>query len=683
MLRAVKRRSLIRGLLTALLVIGCGDTPSEATMTDIAVAAEAPAPKTTEKRTPPRREGQPLPEIQGTTLDGRVIKLSSHLGKRTLIFLFKPEAMKARIAMKAVTAIEPMTVDYNFEILGVATGATRAQTQSFLDENAPSFPTVFDESGEIATRYGLQSDAVLIGMDSEGYFSFVNGVAPTGTPNRETVVEEQLRKDLLLPPKQIAALPELGDYPTAPDFTATQLDGQTSFSLAKYRGKPVILIFFLYNCPHCHHALSFFKDALPKLPKNKRPVFVGVEISGRVSAATEQLKTDGLDFFPALVDFDHSIRNAYGSYASVPDIFFIDPAGKIVEHTMGWRDQRDPPLMTMRLAKLAGTRIPMLLNKAGYSGSEFCIVCHDEEAQTWTLTDHSSAFNSLVKHGEDHNPECVGCHVVGYEKPGGFLLNAATPYMENVGCESCHGEGGGHLSQNDAPTDDYEPTCKICHNQKHSLGFDYTTFLPKVSHEANAELLALPLDKKQELLAKRNQVKAPLLPISADFVGSESCRECHEEEFKTWSKGPHAQAGHSLEHKGHGADTECLACHTTGFGRPGGFPKAGTIQSASGLAEVGCESCHGPGGNHIGEDAPRIGTIVSLGDKCNSCVILQICGACHDAKNDAGFEFKVQEKIDQIRHGTTKPGEIVSNRGDIGGNRSEPVASEPTPTPSK
>jgi hypothetical protein len=128
---------------------------------------------------------------------------------------------------------------------------------------------------------------------------------------------------------------------------------------------------------------------------------------------------------------------------------------------------------------------------------------------------------------------------------------------------------------------------------------------------------------------------------------------------------------------------ECLACHTTGFGRPGGFPKAGTIQSSPGLAEVGCESCHGPGGKHIGEDAPRIGTTVSLGDKCNSCVILQICGACHDAENDAGFEFKVQEKIDKIRHGTTKPGEIASSPGEAAPNGSGTLTAEPTATPSR
>ena len=49
------------------------------------------------------------------------------------------------------------------------------------------------------------------------------------------------------------------------------------------------------------------------------------------------------------------------------------------------------------------------------------------------------------------------------------------------------------------------------------------------------------------------------------------------------------------------------------------------------------------------------GTILSLGDKCDSCVILQICGTCHDEANDPGFAFEVIEKIEVQRHGTIEP----------------------------
>ena len=54
-------------------------------------------------------------------------------------------------------------------------------------------------------------------------------------------------------------------------------------------------------------------------------------------------------------------------------------------------------------------------------------------------------------------------------------------------------------------------------------------------------------------------------------------------------------------------------------------------------------------------DAARVGTIVSLTDKCDSCVILQICGTCHDQANDPGFEFEVEKKIEAQKHGTKPP----------------------------
>lgn len=61
---------------------------------------------------------------------------------------------------------------------------------------------------------------------------------------------------------------------------------------------------------------------------------------------------------------------------------------------------------------------------------------------------------------------------------------------------------------------------------------------------------------------------------------------------------------------------------------------------------------------------------MSLADKCDSCVILQICGSCHDDANDPGFEFEVKAKIDKIRHGTIEAG------------TGKPLASGKTPTAS-
>jgi hypothetical protein len=100
----------------------------------------------------------------------------------------------------------------------------------------------------------------------------------------------------------------------------------------------------------------------------------------------------------------------------------------------------------------------------------------------------------------------------------------------------------------------------------------------------------------------------------------------------------------------------CLPCHTTAYGKPGGFPAGGDPAARPDLARVGCESCHGPGGDHVKPGVAKVGSIVSLGDKCDSCVIFQICGSCHDDANDPGFEFEVQDKIEAQRHGTLEAG---------------------------
>jgi hypothetical protein len=246
--------------------------------------------------------------------------------------------------------------------------------------------------------------------------------------------------------------------------------------------------------------------------------------------------------------------------------------------------------------------------------------------------------------------------VVGLGQPGGFTTAAETPGLEDVGCESCHGRGGPHLSPQFVTGGDYSAACLTCHDPKHSLGFEYAAFLPRISHAANRSLLALSHEEKSRILAERGRPGGSLLPTNAEYVGSEACRTCHEVEFATWAASPHARAVDTLRDQHRAADSDCLRCHTTAFERPGGFVARAGVETQADLARVGCESCHGPGSDHVADGAVRIGTIVSLGDKCDSCVILQICGACHDDKNDPGFEFDVKDKIERQRHGTIEPG---------------------------
>jgi peroxiredoxin len=625
------RRSLFFCVVAALLsLIACSEEGSS------------------ESRAEPH--GRPLPAFSGYTLAGKRFDVASLIGKRAVLFFFNPDVPGAADAARAVVSVARDRAANNFEVVGIGMAADSARLQAFATKQGFDFPVVDDSSSRIAGQLGVPAPLLLVGVDPEGNVSFLLPAVVTDVPDAAGFVEANLRKSMRLPAVGPAVTPALGERPKAPLFTAERLDGGARFELASLRGQPVVLVFFLHTCPHCHAALETLKEQLAQLPEASRPSLVGISVQNKPAAVRARMESDGLDFFPILLDPDFTVARAYGAITGVPDIFLIDAGGSVVARFNGWREDRDPPLIRMWLAKLAGQPVPMLLHSTGYSGNEFCAVCHELEQETWTLTQHAGAFDTLVRHSASTNAECVGCHVVGFGQPGGYTISPPTPYLENVGCESCHGRGGPHLSPGFVKDGHYEGVCVTCHDPTHSLGFDYATFHPRISHAANAQLAALPLAEKQKLLAERGRPRSDLLPQTATYVGSKACAPCHASEYAIWEKSPHAHAVASLEAKGETANGTCLTCHTTAYGRPGGFPEGAVPADHPDLARVGCESCHGPGGDHVGPDAARRGTIVSLEDKCDSCVILQICGTCHDDANDPGFEFEVIDKIEAQRH---------------------------------
>lgn len=636
--------------LAALWVfVACSDATPEG-------APPSGEPKAVAAAEPPKkkRREKPLPSFSGFTLDNERLDVSSLLGKRSVLFFFNPEVPEAAPAAAAVAEISKLRGKHNFEVVGVATGSDRKTVVAFVEEHNIDYRVIDDSSAAIAGRLRLRRPMMILGVDAEGYVTF--GIERFGSkaPESSIATEDQLRTALRLPAISNAVEPVLGNRPIAPLFAADIMDSDERFDLAEHRGEAVIVIFFLHSCPHCHETLSFFREALEELPKDKRPVLIGVEVTGKTGAVRRSMKEENLDFFPVIFDDGGSIRNDYGVFAGVPDTFFIDTEGRIAAHVLPWVAERDEHLARMRMAKLAGAPVPMLLRKSGYSGSDTCGVCHEMEHETWLFTQHASAYDTLVKHGEANNEECVSCHVVGYSESGGFKSAAETPSLEDVGCESCHGRGGPHISPGFVEGGNYSKVCETCHNPVHSLGFDYATFRPRISHVENAHVRSLSVEERTALLAKLGAPR-DVLPTNANYVGSDACRSCHESEHATWAASPHAQAVATLSRAGKSDNTECLACHTTGYGRPGGFPEAAAAASHADLARVGCESCHGPGSEHVKADSVRTGNIVSLADKCDSCVILQICGGCHDDVNDPGFEFEVLDKIEAQRHGTIEP----------------------------
>ncbi|MBI1904335.1 MAG: hypothetical protein HYS13_24840 [Planctomycetia bacterium] len=91
---------------------------------------------------------------------------------------------------------------------------------------------------------------------------------------------------------------------------------------------------------------------------------------------------------------------------------------------------------------------------AHFVGSEKCGECHTKAYAVWEKTPHAHATQSIVELDppRQFDPECVSCHVTGWEPQrfsplkGGFLSLDKTPKLLGNGCENCHGPGSKHAA---------------------------------------------------------------------------------------------------------------------------------------------------------------------------------------------------------------------------------------------
>lgn len=171
--------------------------------------------------------------------------------------------------------------------------------------------------------------------------------------------------------------------------------------------------------------------------------------------------------------------------------------------------------------------------KLSFVGSEKCKACHVEEYKVWSGSHHSHAMETLEKKAvrpsnRQFDGDCVQCHSIGFGFQTGYTNAKDTPDLKNVGCESCHGPGSGHVAQpnnkaflasmskwkvnpgdhlppkatlekmaeakpGEAPAVQLKPgeqrlmtavsaRCSRCHDQENDPKFDLNKYMPKVWH---------------------------------------------------------------------------------------------------------------------------------------------------------------------------------------------------------
>ncbi len=125
---------------------------------------------------------------------------------------------------------------------------------------------------------------------------------------------------------------------------------------------------------------------------------------------------------------------------------------------------------------------PPTAERPGFVGTAVCGSCHPDALTVWQGTRHPHAFEDLEAKGKQYHLDCIGCHVSGWQQPGGVCRIDQTEQRREVGCESCHGPGSAHVALPTRATirRGSKEVCVGCHDHENSTHFEYESYLAKI-----------------------------------------------------------------------------------------------------------------------------------------------------------------------------------------------------------
>ncbi|MYK20285.1 hypothetical protein F4055_19315 [Candidatus Poribacteria bacterium] len=128
------------------------------------------------------------------------------------------------------------------------------------------------------------------------------------------------------------------------------------------------------------------------------------------------------------------------------------------------------------------------------------------------------------------------------------------------------------------------------------------------------------------------------------YIGSQACQECHQKAFTQWSHSSHATAFNTLRTVGREYYPECITCHVTGSGYESGYQIGNPDREH--LVDVGCETCHGPGKQHV---------YTPLKNNIRGQVPEKVCMECHTPEHSPGFDQFVEQVMSEVDHSRSQP----------------------------
>ena len=260
------------------------------------------------------------PDFTLKTTNGESVSLSDFRGKPVMLTFWKINCPACQFQIPYTQAFYDEWSSETIAVLTVNVGDSISAVQDYVTGLGITYPVLLDRQGKVAQVYGIPGVPVTFLIDADGILKAYQ-IGPFQSRQAIESALESVFPSLTLSPKTSVG-PEIGNV--APDFTLQTTDGQ-SITLSKFRGKTVLLNFWVSSCPACVTEMPYFQTVFDEQTNEELAI---VAINCGESSQTVQSTVDSLRLtIPMLLDPDGKVCADYKRGA--PTTFIIDGNGII------------------------------------------------------------------------------------------------------------------------------------------------------------------------------------------------------------------------------------------------------------------------------------------------------------------------------------------------------------------
>jgi peroxiredoxin len=260
------------------------------------------------------------PDFTLQTTSGETVSLSDFRGKPVLLTFWRINCAACHIQMPYIQAAYEEWPSEAIAILTINAGDAASSAQNYLTSQKLTFPVLLDTTGAVSQTYGIPGVPTSFLIDADGIAKAYKIGAFQSLQEMESSIKSIIPSLVLTPKVDTGA--EIGN--AAPDFTLQTIDGQ-SITLSKFRGKTVLLNFWVSSCTPCVTEMPYFQEVFDEQTSEDLAI---VAINCGETSQTVQNVVDDLGLtFHMLLDPDGKVCTDYKRGA--PTTFLIDSNGVI------------------------------------------------------------------------------------------------------------------------------------------------------------------------------------------------------------------------------------------------------------------------------------------------------------------------------------------------------------------